>query len=211
MATSNTGLDDTRRALNFRSIQETIALRQSGVTVLDPYSTLISPTVDIGEQTTIWPSVAIQCVGGNGTISIASGTTLHSGTRIVVSDGGMITIGASVEIGEEGGFTLKAGAGATITIGDGARLLGGGSLMSSNDVGPGAQILGPIRAQDCILHGGDTYRDPDPDRRGAVLKGCGVARNLILAQGEVIQAFGIFAEAEVRRQTFFHPPPNRSR
>ena len=210
MGASNTGIDDTRRAFNFRSVQETIALRQSGVTVLDPHSTLVSPPVEIGEQTIIWPGVTIQCIGGSGTISIASGTILHSGTRIVVNDGGMITIGASAEIGEEGGFTLKAGAGATITIGDGARLLGGGSLASSNDVGRGAQILGPIRAQDCVLHGGDTHRDPDPDKRGAVLKGCGVARNLTLAQGEVIQAFGIFADAEVHPQTFFHPPPSRS-
>ena len=209
MAAINTGVDDTRRALNFRSIQETIGLRQSGVIVVDPHSTLISPTVDIGEQTIIWPSVTIQCLGDNGTISIASETILYGGTRIVVSDGGAIEIGASVEIGEEGGFTLKADAGAIITIGDGARLLGGGSLTSSNDVGPGGQILGPIRAQDCVLHGGGTHRDPDPDRRGAVLKGCGVARSVTLAQGEVIQAFGIFAEAKVRRQTFFHPPPSR--
>ena len=134
---------------------------------------------------------------------------MYGSTRIVVSDGGTIKIGSSVEIGEEGGFTLKAGAGATISIGDGARLLGGGSLTSSNDVGTGAQILGPIRTQDCILQGGETYRDLDPDRRGAVLKGCGVARGLNLAQGEVIQAFGVFADAEVRRQTFFHPPMNQ--
>ncbi len=210
MAAIDTGVDDTRGALNFRSIQEMIELRQSGVTVVDPYSTLVSPSVDIGEQTIIWPGVTIQCAGDSGTVSIASKTIVHSGTRIVVSDGGTIKIGASVEIGEEGGFTLKAGAGATIAIGDGARLLGGGSLTSSNDVGRGAQILGPIRAQDCVLQGGETHRDPDPDRRGAVLKGCGVARSLTLVQGEVIQAFGIFAEAKVLRQTFFHPPPSRS-
>ena len=125
MAASNTEIDDTRRAFNFRSVQETIALKQSGVTVLDPYSTLVSPSVDIGEQAIIWPGVTIQCVGDSGTVSIASATILHSGTRIVVSNDGTIKIGASVEIGEEGGFSLKADAGATITIGDGARLLGG--------------------------------------------------------------------------------------
>ena len=127
----NTEVDDTRRALNFRGIQDTIALRQSGVTVVDPYSTLVSPNVDIGERAIIWPGVTIQCAGDSGTVSIASETILHSGTRIVVSDGGTINIGASVEIGEEGGFTFKAGAGATITIGDGARLLGGGRRMIS--------------------------------------------------------------------------------
>ncbi|MGI9436224.1 MAG: hypothetical protein ACR2Q4_15605 [Geminicoccaceae bacterium] len=206
MAAIGTEVDDGRDTLNFRSVQEILALRQCGVTVIDPYSTLVSPTVEIGERTIIWPGVIVQCLGGVGTISIASDTILHGGTRIVASDGGTVKVGASVEIGEEGGFTLKAGFGATITIGDGARLVGGGSLTSSNDVGPGAQILGPIRTQDCVLQGGKTYRHPDPDKRGAVLKGCGVARSLILAQGEVIQAFGIFAEAEVRQQTYFHPP-----
>ena len=209
MTATDTSVDKTRRALNFLSIQETQALGEIGVTVADPHSTLISPTVVIGERTVIWPGVTVQSVDGHGSISIASGTTLFAGTRIVASHGGRGEIGAFAEIGEEGGFTLKAETGVTITIGGGARLLGGGSLASSNDIGPGAQILGPIRAQGCVLQGGETYRGSDPDRRGAVLKGCGVARNLTLAQGEVVQAFGLFAEAEVRQQSFFHPPPSR--
>ena len=148
MTATSTGVDRTRRALNFLSVQETQELGESGVTVADPHSTLISPTVEIGERTVIWPGVTIQCVNGNGSISIAPGTILFGGTRIVVSDGGTVGIGASAEVGEEGGFTLKAEAGVAITIGGGARLLGGGSLTSSNDIGPGAQILGPIRVQE---------------------------------------------------------------
>ncbi|MGH1479187.1 MAG: hypothetical protein ACRBM6_10800 [Geminicoccales bacterium] len=209
MAATDTDIDTTRRALNFLSVQETQELGESGVAVADPHSTLISPTVEIGERTVIWPGVTVQCVDGKGSISIAPGAILFSGTRIVVSDGGTVEIGACAEIGEEGGFTLKAEAGVAITIGGGARLLGGGSLTSSNDIGPGAQILGPIRAQDCTLEGGETYCGSDPNRRGAVLKGCGVARTLTLAQGEVIQAFGLFAEADVRQQSFFHPPQSR--
>ena len=48
--------------------------------------------------------------------------------------------------------------------------------------------------------------EPDPDRRGAVLKGLGQARHLTLARGRVIQAFGIFDLADSRPQSFFHPP-----
>ncbi len=38
-----------------------------------------------------------------------------------------------------------------------------------------------------------------------MLKGSGVARGITLAQGLVIQAFGLFADAPVRQQSFFHP------
>jgi hypothetical protein len=55
------------------------------------------------------------------------------------------------------------------------------------------------------LGGGGTYRDPEPDERGGVLKGLGVARNVDVPQGHVIQAFGLFAEAVMRRQSYFHP------
>ncbi|SFB19851.1 hypothetical protein SAMN03159496_02309 [Rhizobium sp. NFR07] len=129
------------------------------------------------------------------------------GTRIVAG-GGKIIVGRDAEIGEEGGFTIKAECKACVTeIGESARLLGGGSLTLDNTIGSGAQVLGPIRMQNCRLGAGGTYREPDPDLRGAVLKGSGVARNIDLAAGKVIQAFGLFAEAVVRDQSYFHPKP----
>jgi hypothetical protein len=126
-----------------------------------------------------------------------------------VASGGRIRIGAQAEIGEEGGFTVKAGMGDTIEIGDGARLLGNGSLSGSNRIGRGAQILGPIRCQNCRLGDGETYRDPEPDARGGVLKGSGVARNIDVPCGSVIQAFGLFSEGTLRRQSYFHPRSGR--
>jgi hypothetical protein len=116
-----------------------------------------------------------------------------------------VVIGPGAEIGEEGGFTLKASAGDVIEIGAGARLLGGGSLTLSNRIGRGAQILGPIRCQNCTLGAGGSYRDPEPDERGGVLKGSGVARGIEVPQGHVIQAFGLFVDALMRRQSHFHP------
>jgi hypothetical protein len=151
----------------------------------------------------LWPNVILQ-TNADGRIAVARGTNLFPGTRIVAS-GGTVTVGAEAEIGEEGGFTIKAGPGDVIAIGDGARLLGGGSLALSNRIGRGAQILGPIRCQNCTLGDGGFYRDPEPDERGGVLKGSGVARNIEVPQGHVIQAFGLFAEAVLRRQSYFHP------
>jgi hypothetical protein len=84
-------------------------------------------------------------------------------------------------------------------------LLGGGSLALANTIGDGAQILGPIRCQNCTLGAGGSYRHPVPDERGAVLKGSGMARGVTLAQGLVIQAFGLFGDAAIRQQSFFHP------
>lgn len=195
--------DAARRSLGFLSLAETTAVTHCGVLIPDPSSVLISADVQLHDGVTLWPNVILQ-VSDGGRIAVGSRTNLFPGTRIVAT-GGMVTIGREVEIGEEGGFTIKAGARDIIEIGDGARLLGGGSLILSNRIGRGAQIVGPIRCQNCTLGDGGTYRDPEPDERGGVLKGSGVARNIDIPKGHVIQAFGLFAEAPVRRQSYFHP------
>jgi carbonic anhydrase/acetyltransferase-like protein (isoleucine patch superfamily) len=195
--------DAARERLGFLSEAGIIALSRLGIMLPDPGSVLVSGDVRLAEDVVLWPNVILQISAG-GRITIGRGTNLFPGTRIVAS-GGSVTIGARTEIGEEGGFTLKAGAGETIEIGDGARLLGGGSLTLSNRIGRGAQILGPVRCQNCLLGDGGTYRDPEPDARGGVLKGSGVARGIEVPQGHVIQAFGLFAEAVMRRQSYFHP------
>lgn len=195
--------DSARQRLGFLSLKETIALAHRGVLVPDPGSVLVSPDVQLEAGVVLWPNVILQ-VSNGGCIAIVRGTNLFSGTRIVATSGS-ITIGAKAEIGEEGGFTIKANSGEVIEIGDGARLLGGGSLSRSNRIGRGAQILGPIRCQNCTLGDGGTYRDSEPDERGGVLKGSGVARNLGVPQGHLVQAFGLFAEAVMRRQSHFHP------
>jgi carbonic anhydrase/acetyltransferase-like protein (isoleucine patch superfamily) len=200
--------DSARKQAGFLSVADTAAFASRGISLLDPHSTLISPGVAIAGGVTLWPCVTLDLRDG-GEISIGEGTQLHSGTRIVAHRG-RVVIGRDAEIGEEGGFTIKAESeGCVIEIGDGARLLGGGSLMLDNVIGSGAQVLGPIRMQQCALGAGGTHREPDPDRRGAVLKGAGVARNIRLPVGKVVQAFGLFAEAPIRDQSYFHPKPDR--
>ena len=152
----------------------------------------------------MWPGTILQVHGG-GRIRIGEGCTLYTATRMVAS-GGPIDVGAGCKIGEEGGFTLKTERpDQSIHIGNGARLLGGGSLTLDNRLGDGAQILGPIRVQNCILGSGGTYREPEPNLHGGVLKGSGVARGLDVPTGMAIQAFGLFSEALLRQQSWFHP------
>jgi hypothetical protein len=200
-------IDSMRRAMGFLGLEETLILAGGRIRMPDPGSVLISRGVDLGEGAILWPNVILEAAG-RGHLSIGAGSVLFPGSRIVAADAD-VTVGSGVEIGEEGGFTIKAEAGALIEIGGGARLLGGGSLALSNRIGRGAQILGPIRCQNCRLGDGGSYRHPEPDERGAVLKGSGVARDIELAQGQVIQAFGLFAEGFVRPQSYFHPRPGQ--
>jgi hypothetical protein len=195
--------DAARKSLGFMTLAETRALADRQVVVPDPGSTLVSSSIRFGSGVVLWPNTTLQCLDG-GAIAIGPGTIIFPGTRVVAS-GGVVTVGSGAELGEEGGFTIKADAPSTIRIGDGARLLGGGSLTLSNTVGTGAQVIGPIRCRNCRLGDGDSYREPDPDLRGGVLKGSGVAHDLHVPQGHVIQSFGLFAEAPLRRQSYFHP------
>jgi hypothetical protein len=199
--------DEARHRLGFLSRAETAALARRGILLPVPDSVLVSREVRIEEGAILWPGAILQALDGGG-IVIGGGTQLFPGTRIVAS-GGTVRIGARAEIGEEGGFTVKADPGETIAIGDEARLLGGGSLSHSSRIGRGAQILGPIRCQNCTLGGGGSYRDPDPDGRGGVLKGSGIARNIDVPTGSVIQAFGLFSEGTLRPQSYFHPKTGR--
>ena len=197
--------DRARLAAGFLSLADTAALAERGVTVFDPHSTLIAAAAQLAQGVVLWPGVIIEI--GSGTVAIGAGTVLFPGTRIVAA-AGAVAIGERAEIGAEGGFTILAETAACrSTVGDAARLLGGGSLARVNAIGRGAQILGPIRVQDCRLADGLGPREPDPDRRGGVLKGAGVARGLAVPQGHVVQAFGLIAEAPLRKQSFFHPPP----
>jgi len=196
-------IDASRRSMGFLSIAQTLALGGQGVRVLDPFSTLISPGVEIGRDVDLFPNLTLDLRNG-GRIRVGAGTRLMPGTRIL-ADGGTVILGDSVEIGEDGGFSIKARSKDSITVGDRARLTGGGILSESCIVGAGAQVLGRIDVRNCRLEAGGDYRDADPDRRGAVLKGSGQARDIDLEQGRVIQAFGEFSKAAMRLQSFFHP------
>jgi acetyltransferase-like isoleucine patch superfamily enzyme len=200
-------LDAARDAEGFLGVDALIALAQSGVRVFDPYSALISKAVVFAGACRIEPCVCLATKHG-GTISIGDGAEIAAGAR-AEAFGGRIVVGPSVDIGREGGFTLLAHD-ADLDIGARARLAGGGSVSAGCRIGAGAQIVGRIQARAVELAGGASYADPDPDRRGGVLKGFGVAHGVRVGLGEVIQAFGDFRTAPLRRQRDFHPEAPRS-
>jgi carbonic anhydrase/acetyltransferase-like protein (isoleucine patch superfamily) len=200
-------IDAARAALGFLSPDGLGAFAAQGVRILDPFSTLVSPGVGIEAGAVLWPNVTLEARTG-GRIRVGARSRLFPGSRLL-ADGGSIVIGCDVEFGDEGGFSAKVRPGETIGIGNHARLTGGGCLSESCSLGAGAQILGRIDVRSCRLGAGGDYTESDPDRRGAVLKGSGQARNITLGQGQVIQAFGLFSDAEIRPQSFFHPGSDR--
>jgi len=59
--------------------------------------------------------------------------------------------------------------------------------------------------QNCTLADGGTFQEPNPDERGAVLKGFGLARNIVLETGRVINGGGNFADFPIEQQSAYHP------
>ncbi len=196
--------DAARTRHGFRTLAETARLAERGVTLFDPASTLVARAADIAAGVVLWPGVLVQCADG-GAIAIAAGAVLWSGTRLSAEAGSAIAIGPETAIGEEGGFTILAGAGHRIAIAANARLRGGGTLEGDCEIGEGGQIIGPIRARDIRLGAGGSWREPDPDRRGGVLKGAGVARGIHVPTGFTLQGFGIFDPSDLKPQSVFHP------
>lgn len=197
-------VNETRSLNGFLTVEDVVGLSACGISVVDPFSTLVSARAKLAPGVFLWPNITI-AVGEAGLVSIGRSTTIHSGVRIAVQSGSVV-IGSNCDIGQEGGFTFIADEEQDeISIGDDVRLNGGGSIIQSAKIGDGAQILGPIRVQQCQLGRGGSFREHDPDSRGGVLKGTGIARNLNVPAGMVIQSFGLFTEASLRLQSDFHP------
>jgi len=197
-------LDAAREGAGFLGIAQVLALADRGVTIFDPLSTLVSRRAQIGAGCVLYPTVIIECDQASACV-LGTGNTLLPGTRIVAAGGGRISVGAGSVIGE-GGAQVKANRpDARIEIGDRTRLAGGAEVMGVTTIGTGCQVIGAIMAQSVQLEGGQDWAHPDPDERGAVLKGHGLARGLQLSRGEVINGNGDFSQAPVQRQAAYHP------
>lgn len=171
--------------------------------ILDPFSVLISKGVEIGTSNVFYPNVVIERLG-DGELSIGDGNVFYPG-MYWLSSNGSIRVGDGNEFGTNGCIVKANYPGAVIEIGSQGRYCDGVSIMGKTSLGDGCQILGAITVQSCTLQGGASYRNSDPDARGAVLKGFGLARELQLATGEVVNGQGAFAMASVERQSSYHP------
>lgn len=203
--------DARRSQLGFLTVSQVDHLSDAGVRVLDPFSTLISAGVEIGEETVIYPGVVIQR-DAESTLTLGSRNVLFPGTFLLAERGGSLVIGNGCELGP-GLVQVKANRPESeIRMGDGVRLLNGCELTGRSVLGDGCQIIGPVLAQSVRLGGGrGGHAWPSPDERGALLKGAGLARDIVLERGEVASCQSSFADTEVVRQTSFHPATAPSR
>ena len=201
-------MNEARRAHGLLAVEALLALAERDNVILDPFSTLIATNARIGAGNVFYPGVTLHCAA-SGELTVGDGNMFHQGTWLA-AETGAVTIGNGNLFGESGGFTAKANrAGARIVIGDHGRYQGGASVLGETILGSGSQLLGPITVDNCHLAAGGSFRDPDPDARGAVLKGYGTARDLRLETGQVIAGSGIFRMEDVKPQSFFHPKAAR--
>ncbi|MBM3572017.1 MAG: hypothetical protein FJX52_06585 [Alphaproteobacteria bacterium] len=196
-------IDQQRRARGFLSIAETLALAERGNDVLDPYAVLISAVAAIGGGNRFYPGVVIEAQPG-GSIKIGTGNVFWPNSTVVAA-AGQIVIGSGNQFGPGGFSAYLDRPDGKIVIGAAGCYRDGAVIFAGCVLGDGAQILGPIQAQDCTLTGGGGFAHPDPDGRGAVLKGVGRARGLTLGRGEVIEGHGAFAAADIEMQSVNHP------
>ncbi|MEU8998350.1 hypothetical protein AB0952_24330 [Streptomyces caniferus] len=195
-------MDNHRRENGFLTLTEMTVLAETN-TVFDPFSTLIAKTAEIGAGNTFFPGVTVSCDGG--TCSIGRGNVFYPSTLVIGRSGGRVVIGDECSFGP-GGVQVKANQpGSELSIGHRVRLLNGAEVVGSSRIGAGAQVIGAISAQSVELAGGGDFTSPDPDRRGAVLKGFGLARGVQLGAGDVMNGIGDFTGAAIERQLAYHP------
>jgi len=181
------------------SIDQVYDLAQNNV-IYDVFSILISTKVIIGKGNTFYPNVVLECI--NGVSTIGNNNKFYNGTtiRIVQSE---LEIGDRNEIGENG-ISITTTKGKTI-IRNGCRLRNNAQIMDNCCIGNGAQVLGNIKMSNCILEDGEAYTYKDPNKRGGVLKGYGIANSLKIGTGEVINGNGIMTNEMIERQEKYHP------
>lgn len=196
-------LDDVRHSNDLLTVDEVIKLNTLGNTVYDPFSVLISRRVTMGTGNVIYPCVSLLC-SNEYELALADENTFHTLTSLDAS-GGSIHIGSNNQFGE-GGFTAKANRiGSSIIIGDGGRYLNGASIFGNTVLGNGSQLIGQITVDGCTLEEGESFKFEDPNSRAGLLKGQGVARNLVVPKGHVIVGSGVFEIEHLELQSKHHP------
>ncbi|BAJ29061.1 MULTISPECIES: hypothetical protein [Kitasatospora] len=197
-------LDAGRERAGLRTVTELLELARHGTVLHDPFSALVSRRVVLGTGNTLYPGVTLEC-DEDSVCELGDGNVLRPGTAVLAAAGGTVRIGSGNLIGD-GGARLKANrSDAEVRVGDRTRLAGGPEVVGRSLIGDGCQLIGAITAQSVRLAGGGDHTHPDPDGRGAVLKGFGLARGLVLERGEVVNGAGDFAAAPVERQRAYHP------
>ena len=195
-------IDAQRKEKGFRTLEEMLELTRTNH-ILDLFSVLIAKKVTVGSGNTFYPNVIIEC-HDEAHIHIGDANTFTPGC-LVVAEAGRVAVGSRNLFGD-GGFTARLEQPEVqLVIGDNGRYINGVALSGSNALGSGSQIIGPIRVQNCTLGEGGSFESENPDARGGVLKGYGLARGLVVGQGRVIAGDGTFRAENIKPQSFYHP------
>uniref|UniRef100_A0AAU2K346 Acyltransferase n=1 Tax=Streptomyces sp. NBC_00049 TaxID=2903617 RepID=A0AAU2K346_9ACTN len=200
--TAEQPVDEHRRKHGFRTYAEMAQLAETN-TVFDLGSTMIAKNARIGSGNVFYPGVIVRCDGGS--CDIGRDNVFFPSTVLLAEAGGRIVIGNGCTFGP-GGVQVKANRpGVALLVGDRVRVLNGAEVVGSSTLGTGSQIIGAVSAQNVRLGSGHDFEGPDPDTRGAVLKGFGLAREIRLGAGDVVNGAGDFSTAPVERQLAYHP------
>lgn len=195
-------IDSLRKQKDFLSVEEVLLLAERN-SILDPFSLLISRDVSIGEENNFYPNVVVE--NQKGTIKIGNENNFYPGT-VLSTVKGAIQIGNSNIFGP-GFVNILAQEDSRIEIRSNGRYVNGINIIGNCMFGDGSQVLGGvITVQDSELANGESFFFENPDERGAVLKGMGLAKGIRLKKGEVIQGFGVFDQQQRTMQSSYHPP-----
>lgn len=196
-------IDEMRAEHGFRSVADLLELGESGNVVIDPFSALISSSVHLGVGNFFYPNVIVEAKEG-GSVTIGDNNIFYPNTMILAEQG-IVTIEDENQFGD-GGCAIKANMpDAKISIGSQGRYLNGAQILGQTVLGTGSQILGPITVQNCNLAAGGDFRSSDPDLRAGLLKGSGLAKDLSVPTGMVINGSGVFSEENIELQASYHP------
>lgn len=195
-------IDIRREKAGLMTLADLESLSDRGNSILDPFSAIISKSVHIGSSNIFYPGVCILS-DGNGEITIGDRNTFHCNSHLEASNGS-ISIGSSNQFGT-GGFFVKANReGSNIIIADFGRYLNGPTIMGASCLASGSQVLGQISLYNCNLEAGDSFLGAVPDDRAGLIKGFGVARDLVVPKGYVISGNGVFCQEDMVRQSVHH-------
>lgn len=197
-------IDEQRASRGFYGVSELLEwAAQSDNTFLDPFSILISRTVKLGRDNVFYPNVILEVKNG-GELTLGNSNVLYPST-LMIAERGKIFIANGNQLGD-GGCSLKANMpDAVITVGDNGRYMSGAQVIGRTALGSGSQVLGLITVQNCTLEGGGDYRSADPDARAGLLKGSGLARNITVPVGKVLNGSRMFEESQTEDQSKYHP------
>ncbi|AUQ23952.1 hypothetical protein [Dickeya zeae] len=201
--------DRIRLQNGFLTISQLVALCEKGNVIYDPFSVLISKHAEIGTGNIFYSNIILSASSGH-ILKVGNNNIFYSNT-VIEASAGSVCVGSENQFGE-GGVTIKANrAGAMIEIGNDGRYLGGASIFGACRLESGSQVLGQITVDSCHLLAGGSWREPNPDNRGGLLKGYGTARNLMVGKGRVINGAGAFDESMLELQSTYHPTQSKER